>query len=279
MKRAGIICDLSFEKHTQFKNYYYALTEVYGSIRIVYSIKDLEGLDVLFIGDGCFGPHMDVYQQKGFLPACDEKEISVVLFSSEKINSSRFPHVYGLYQQISKCKKFYQYNYDVDDVEIFKSKLHRLSMSRHYKDYLRLRSIPKQNKVIFFGTIYSWRRPVLEYISSHFELDVFNSDNRSWEEYLKLIAGYRFVLSPLGDANALVTRFYETLLVGSIPLQQVKENTLLHYDIESTFRDCIFFRDVKKLSGKLVDFDLQSSSSEIWLEDYLTTILKEDNLL
>jgi hypothetical protein len=279
MKEVGLISDLAFTKHMQFMNYYHALLALYGKIKLVYGSDDLKGLDILFIGGAFHGPHMDIYLKEGFIDKCNEKDITVVLMSVEKIISDIHPRHIELYNVIAKSKKFIHYTYDIEDCKKFGTKLFRVLMSKHYKDYIPVKGFAKKNKIIFIGCMYSWRKEILDYVGSHFELDVFNSVFPTWEKYMQLISRYRFVLSPLGDANAFVAKFYEILLVHSIPIQQVKIDTLQYYKTEAEYPDCIFFEKVEELSKKIKQCLFQYSQSEIWLEDYLDQLLKSDNLL
>ena len=96
---------------------------------------------------------------------------------------------------------------------------------------------------------------------------------------METLAKYRFVFYPIGNGNFLAFRFYEILLAKSIPICQVRKNTLKYYDIEAKFDDCIFFEQVEELPEKIQNFTLQHSSSELWAEDYLGKILKRDGLL
>jgi hypothetical protein len=262
----------------QFKNYYYALLALYGEVRLVYNSCDLGGLDILFIGGAFHGPHMDIYQQPGFIDTCNDYDITVVLISVEKIISNIHPTHIELYKIIARSKKFIHYTYDIDDCKAFGTKLFRVLMSKHYKNWINVDVNSKKDKIVFVGLIYQWRREVINWVSSKFPLDIY-SNIPTWEEYIKLIAGYRYVLSPLGDANAFVAKFYEILLVHSIPIHQVRSDTLKYYDTEAKFPDCIFFEDVKELPKKLSHCKLKYSLSEVWLEDYLGKLLKEDGLL
>jgi len=291
MKKVGLICDWSFTKHMQFRNYFYALSSIYGSIRLVNSKEDLLGLDILFVGDYFYGYHWNIvtdYNEhkkpmpyiggENFVKRINELEITLVLLCAEKLmGDTYYHHAVPTYNILKKCNNFYHYVYDVDDSEILGDKLHRLAMSKHYKDWVKVES--KKDRIIFIGAMYQSRREVINFVAKNFPLDIYQSTIESWEDYMKLIAGYRFVLSPLGNANALVTKFYEILLVHSIPIQQVKSNTLKYYDIEAKFNDCIYFEDLEELANKLTQCTLSQSQSEIWLEDYLIVLLKTDNLL
>jgi hypothetical protein len=279
MKKVGLISDMTFTKHMQFRNYYYALLALYGKVELVHGSCDLEGIDILFIGGACHGPHMDIFLAEGFIDSCNQRDITVVLFSVEKMLDSAHPNHINYLNVISKSNNFIHYTYDVDDGKKLGTKLFRVLMSKHYKNCISVDVTMKENKIVFIGCIYPWRKEVLDYVSARFEMDIFNSVFLAWEEYMRIISRYRFVLSPLGDANAFVAKFYEILLIHSIPIQQVKTDTLQYYEIEAKYPDCIFFENLEELPKKIKRCPLQYSQSEIWLEDYLEQLLKSDNLL
>ena len=279
MKKIGLICDLEFTKHMQFKNYYYALLSLYKEIKMVKDICDLDGLDIVFIGGANHGPHMDICLKEGFIDKCNELNITVLLVSVEKIISTLYPKHLERYNIIAKSKKFIHYAYDIEDCQRFGVPLFRLAMSKYYKDKIETNIGAKEDAIIFVGVQYQWRKPIIDYVRNNFKSDIYHSPFRTWDDYMRMLSTYRFVLSPLGDANGLVTKFYEILLVNSIPIQQVKSNTLQYYDIEAKFPDCIFFEKVKELPKKIENFKLSYSQSEIWLEDIFEKLLKQDNLL
>jgi hypothetical protein len=88
------------------------------------------------------------------------------------------------------------------------------------------------------------------------------------------ISGYRFVFCPLGNGNFITLKFYEALMVGSIPVHQVRDNTLNYYPIERDMDDCIFFKDLQELELKLKKFNLKSSHNLIFQEDIIGEQLK-----
>ena len=96
---------------------------------------------------------------------------------------------------------------------------------------------------------------------------------------MQTIARYRFVLSPIGNGNTFPMRFYEVLLVKSIPIHQIRENTLKYYDIEAEYDDCIYFKEPEELQDKIKESTLLTSHNEFWLEDYIKKLLTEDGLL
>lgn len=280
-----MICDLSFSRHRQFRNYYHALESLYGDVRIVTSVEGLTGLDILFIGDDHFYNHKPILTASGFVEQCNLLGIEVVVFTSEKMFGSAFPWNEDNYKFLQSIRLLHHFAYDVDDCEKAGLKLHRLAMSKYYKNCVDVNVETKLDQIVFIGSTtcthdsYKERIDTLTKIQKLVPVDVIKPDIEYWEDYMKVLSKYRFVLSPLGNANTLVTRFYETLLVKSIPIQQVKDNTLKWYDIEARFRDCIFFKNPEELPEKINNCTLQQSSSEIWIEDYFEKILTEKGLL
>jgi hypothetical protein len=285
MKNIGIICDLSYSRHRQFRNYYHALEYLYQPPRIVTTAEGLEGLDILFIGDDHFYNHKPVFTAPGFVDRCNADNIHVVVFTSEKMFGSKFPWNEDNYHFLQTIKNLHHFAYDVDDCEKCGLKLHRLAMSNYYSEFYKMQPENKTNKVLFIGSTkcthdsYKDRLKTLNEVQKYISIDIFPPEIETWEEYMRLLSKYRFVLSPLGNGNALVTRFYEILLIKSIPIQQVNDNTLKYYDIESKFDDVIYFKNPAELPDKINSCTLKASHSELWLEDYLKVILTKEGLL
>ena len=143
----------------------------------------------------------------------------------------------------------------------------------------------KKDKIVFIGSTkcthnsYDERIETINKITKLIDIDIIPPTISTWEEYMKILSSYKYILSPLGNANALVTRFYEALLIRSIPIQQVKDDTLTYYDIEASFKDVIYFKEPEEISDKIRNFTLERSFSELWLEDYFKIILTEEGLL
>ena len=107
------------------------------------------------------------------------------------------------------------------------------------------------------------------------DIDIFESKIPTWEDYMKKMSLYKYVLSPLSGANCLTLRFYEILLLGCIPIVQVKPNTLETYKEEAAY-DCIFFQDIEEIPEKLSKNTKECSNNKPWLEDFIINILKND---
>jgi hypothetical protein len=281
----GLVCDLGFTKHSEFRNYYFALLALYGNVKIVLHTEDLNHVGILFIGDDHYSVHKCIINQPGFVEKCNNKGIKVVVFGAERIFGTIFSWNEDNYKFLQGFDNLYHYNYDVDDCKRLGTKLHRLCPSKNYQDIICIDYDYKCDRAVFIGSLngpagqYTQRKELIRKLQKTCPLDVFDPQIQRWEAYLQKMAVYRFVLSPLGNANGLVSRFYEALLVNSIPIQQVKSDTLEMYDIESGFEDCLFFQDAEEVPDLIDKCKLGHSENQIWLEDYLETLLKADNLL
>lgn len=281
MNVVGIICDLEYSRHHLFRSYYYSVKNLYGLPKRVKGIEDLQGLRLLFIGDDHYGPHKEIWQGKGFIEECNKRSIHVVVMTNERIMDAFFPWNKEIFIHLRKFNHLTQYVNDVDDCTKLGLKLNRQAMSRSLAP---INSFPeKKNRMVFVGNVkcgsYQERVMVLKEIQKVMEVDIIAATIPTWEDYMKTIAGYRFVFSPIGNGNFFPMRFYEALAVGSIPVHQVRNNTLQYYDLERGFDDCIYFEEPNELKEKIRNFTLSTSHNVLWMEDNLEIRLKEDNLL
>ena len=283
MKRVGLVCDLSFARHCMFKNYYYALSYLYNGVHIINTVDDLVGIELLFIVDDHYSEHKRIITLPKFAAKCNERKIQVVVLGTERIFGTAFPWNEFNYSYLANFNKLIHYTYDVDDCKRLGTNLLRLCMSRNF--VMPVDVTKKLNKIIFVGSVvgpketYKARKQFIQDVQEEIDVDVFPPEMDTWQQYIHLIAKYRYVLCPLGNANALALRFYETLLVHSIPLQQVQSNTLEYYDEEAGFGDCIFYETPKELASKLHKYPVQYSTNELWAEDTLRETLQKDGLL
>ena len=275
----GIICDIQYNMHHLFQSYYYSVKNLYGEPRIVKTLQDLDGIDILFIGDDHFQVHKEIWQQKGFIEKCNANDIKVVVFTNERILDSFFAWNKDNLLKLQEIKNLYHYANDVDDCHKLGLKINRQSLSKTLQLSF---DVEKKNRVVFIGrtngSSYKERREVLEQIKRVIEVDIIEAKIPKWEDYMRTIAGYRFVLSPIGNGNFFPMRVYEALSVGSIPIHQVRGNTLEMYDIERGFDDCIFFIKGRDVRSKIRECTLQKSHNMIWMEDNMELLLKQDNL-
>lgn len=313
--RTGLICDRKFIELVLFDNFRYAITTLYPDIIDVNSVEDLRGLDTVFIPHPNHGPHLQICASTGFIESCNKLGINVVVFFSEKIrreenqkeilyirgkhdeffnyferiNPILFKNIYSdedqklrLYTYLKKANKQFIYAYDVDDCIKYNLKLFRVGMSKYFKyfgEYVPF--YDRLKEIAFCGTWYKTRLPDMRIIQDKIPLpcNFIKTHFKSWYAYMAYLAQYQFILSPFGNGNAFVSRFYEALALKSIVLQQVSSNTLQYYDKEAQFKNCIFFEDSKKLPFLINKYVIPEDRAELWLEDILEELLKGDHLL
>jgi len=281
MKNVGIICDLNFQKHPLFQSYYHSILYHYKNLTIVKNINDLNDIEILCIGDEHHIQNKEIWKNIEFINECNNNNIIVIIFNNERIMDSDYFWNVENQEYVNKFNNVYQYVSDVDDVIKLNKRFNRMPPSKYVQSFLgQIQEQDKLNKAIFIGSVgYEKRRNLLNHISNIIPIDIIESNNMTWIEYIHKLAKYKFVISPFGNAHFFPMRFYEILLAKSIPIQEVKNNTLKYYDIESQFDDCIFFENISELKNKINNCKLNNSYNMIWLEDTIGKLLKNDNLL
>jgi hypothetical protein len=278
----GIIIDFSYDlTHVSFNNYYYAVKNIFDDVKIIKNEKDLDGIDILFIGNDHLESHRRIWENDLFINTCNIKNIKIFVFTAETIISSWYPWNIGIQKNLEKFNNLYQYVIDVDDSIKLHKKMMRGLMSKHYENII---NIPKQkkDKCLFLGQIYPERQILLDKLKTVMNIDIISSPPprlNKWIDYITILSKYRFVLSPLSTCgNSFPLKFYETLLVNSIPIHQVKQNTLEYYITEAKYDDCIYFENIDELLHKLSHFNLNVSYNKPWLEDHIKNILLENEI-
>ena len=278
--KVGIVCDLSFNIHIGIKNYFYAIKNIFNDVKLVNSVFDLDDIEILFIGNEHFVPHRKIWENVLFQKKCNLNNIKVVIFSCEKIHNSYFKHNIEIQERLNLFENLTQYAIDAEDISILNTKLLRGCLSKNFINIEKNEN--KLDKCAFLGNVdcvsYSERKETIKQLENDIEI-VFPKKQENWEDYIKELSNYRFVFSPLGNANALNLKFYEILLAGSIPIQQVRDNTLSYYSIEKQFNDCIFFEKVDEIKEKINMCQFEKSKNNIWLEDQILSFLLEDKII
>jgi hypothetical protein len=284
-RRAGIICDLDYSRHISFKNYFYAIEYLYHGIKMVFTPNDLDYIDILFVGDDHYGKHRNVMTQAGFVDKCNKLGIDAVVFTTEKTFGSIFGWNEEGFQFLKKFEKLHLYMTDVDDCIKTGTKLNRTVPSKHFANPKQIPKEEKKDEIVFIGSTegyvdcYKHRKEILTETQKLVPLVIIPSNIPTWEKYMETLSQYRFIFAPRGNCNAFSLRFYDALMVYSIPVQEVMPNTLKYFDIEASFDDCIFFQQPEEISEKIKNCTLKYSHNEIWMEDYLQKLLTEDGLL
>ena len=106
-------------------------------------------------------------------------------------------------------------------------------------------SIKKRSKIIFIGKLYNNRVELINNLSKHIEIDTIERGDNDYFEFLSKLAEYKYVLSPKSlFVNGIPGRFYESLWVESIPLQEIYDDTLDYYTIERDNSNAVFFNKI-----------------------------------
>ena len=287
MKKVGLICNLAWERCYNLKQYYYSINNLFEDVRLVSSCEDLNGLDIVFVGDDHHYAHRDVLHQPGFVEKCNADKIKVVAFTAEKIFDAFFDGNIDKFKFLKRINDLHIYTMDADDCALLGTKLHRPLFSKHYQDFMKVDVENKIDEVVFIGRsdpklfdgCYKERAKELEALQKLTPITIIPPNIELWKDYMATLAKYRFVLYPAANGNFLGFRFYETLLAKSIPICRVWKNTLKYYDLEAKFDDCIFYEDVAEIPEKIQNCTYKYSHSQIWAEDYLSKVLKKDGVL
>ena len=284
MNNVGIICDLENNKHPLLKSYYHSVVNLYGAEPIIVTCSaDLEGIDLLFVGDDHYIPHKTILHAPDFIDRCNSDNIKVVVFTNERIFDAYFPWNVDNYKAITKIKNLYHYAIDVDDCKKLGIRLCRSAPSKYFAPKLASLEKDKTDSTIFIGKTnqqcksYNERGEVLR--DAGILIFIHPPTVSTWAKYMRMYSGHRFVFSPIGNGNFFTMRFYEALAVGSIPIHQVRHDTLEYYDIEAKFDDCIFFEDPREVPEKVKNCTFKKSHNVLWMEDWMKVLLTDDNLL
>jgi len=287
MKKVGIVCNMSWNRCFNLKQYYHSIKNLYGEVQLVNTCEDLEGLDILFCGDDHHYAHTAIITQPGFVEKCNTDKIKVVIFTAEKIFDAFFDTNITKFKFVKRFNNLLLHTMDADDCELLGTRLHRPLFSKDYKDYITVDIDNKIDEIVFigqanpklFGGCYKERDIELKALQKLLPITIIPNTIELWKDYMETLAKYRFVLYPAANGNFLGFRFYETLLAKAIPVCRVWKNTLKYYDIEAKFDDCIFYEDVAELPEKIKNCTLKHSHSELWAEDHLGKVLKADGVL
>lgn len=274
----GILTNIEYDKHWIFKNYYYSLQNVFGEDNVsrVENINDLNNIKVLFIGDEHFMPNKDIWMNDNFINKCNELKIRVFVFNNEKIFNSMFPWNEGIQKNVNKFKYCNQIVYDVDDSDILGVDINKTYMSKYFLGGVNI-STEKNDKIVFIGNFndntYDKRKTFLNEIKNRVDIDILQSDtNLTMDQYLNRISTYKYVLSPLGNGNFVPMRYYESLFVNSIPLQQSTDKIMNKFQNEIINNRGIFFKDIDDLIEKLKS--PVNSNSPYYMEDFIIEKVK-----
>lgn len=280
--KVGLICDIDYQSSRHCLSFFYAINNIFTDVILIKDNTGLEKIDLLIIGDNLFMPHRQVWENLNFIETVNNLGINVCVFTMEKIYCEYYSHNSGIQKNLELFKNLYQYVIDVEDSILLNKKIVRALVPKHY-DFLRKEN-KKKDAICFIGQLtlpyYEKRLEIINKVSCKYNVDVMERSSRSFEEYMNILSSYRFVLNPPStQLNGFSGRLYETLLVKSIPLQFVYDNTLDYHPREKSAKDIIFFKNVEELIKKLENFTLSESDTCEWFEDEIVKLLREDLIL
>jgi len=114
-------------------------------------IEDLYGIEILFIPNDHFWLNLKIWKNVNFIDCCNNKNIDVIVFTNEQVNSVYHPWNVDIQKELLKIKKLHQYMVDVDDTKIYNTKLSRSLISKYYENYIEKTS-NKLQKCVFIGS-------------------------------------------------------------------------------------------------------------------------------
>jgi len=269
--------DLHIVGHSLFKNFRLGLQNYFDQNFIeIRSVHDLDNIDTLFIVDEHFAPNVDIWKNDTFINKVNSKKIKTVVFNFEKIFSSKFPWNEDHQRVLTQIQNLTQIVSDVNDAnKLGKNIINKQLLSRSTE--LEFDITEKKNRVLFIGQsdkiynpsyAYSRRYQLLNKLSDNKSLpiDIVVTDRKfTYKEYLTKLASYKFILNPLGTGDFLNLRFYETLKVGSIPIQQITS------DMQSMYKELDFCHTFTNADDLYIP-EIKFKQLDYYLEDYFNNI-------
>jgi len=276
--KIGIISDVKHESSPAYSSYYHACSNLFKNVRLVNNVNDLDGIDVLVCGNDHFKNHLDVWSDDKMINYCNEKNIPFFVHTVEHIHTKYYPNNLDIQRKLEKYKILNQRCWDIQDAILKNRSIARVLLSKNFLNYKKPET--KKDGIIFIGKIYDNRRNLINELSKHIEVETIERGQFDYFEFLSKLAEYKYILSPKSLlVNGIPGRFYESLWVDSIPLQEIYDNTLDYYDIEKNVSNAIFFKTSDELIEKIKTEKLEvSEQPKMFLEDELSNFFKEYNI-
>jgi hypothetical protein len=264
-----------------FKNYKNGLSNYLDSkISLVNDLNDVSNFRTIFVVDEHYYPHREFILAKEFIDIVNKLGIKIVIFNTEKIFRQPFKHNLEIQKSLSKFENKVQILSDAYDIKKLGSPfVNKQLLSKEFK--FKNSNSFKKEELLFLGQIdgraYENRRRILKKIENYINvpLKIENSKRKlNYKEFLEKINEYKFILNPLGNGGSefLNVRYYETLFLNSIPVQQITKRMLNNYE-ELNSSISLNFQKLNEL--KKIDFKNINSLNQLnalkspYLEDYL----------
>ena len=278
MANFGIICNDGIDTvgHSLFLNFRKALINHLKVIfKDVKNHNDLNGLDYLIIVDEHYSPNVNIWKHDIFINTANEKSIKVLVFNFEKIHSAQFPWNIDHQNKLQTFKFLQQLVSDIDDAKILKKDI--INKQFLSKDTELVKPGVKKDKVLFIGQVNNYyptrRNTISQFNALGIPFDIIITERKyTYKEYLDKLNEYKYIFNPLGTGKFINLRFYETLKIGSIPIQQLTEDMVPWY---SELNKCFSFVQVDQVSLHQLN-KTQYNTENYYLEDYFDNIKLKD---
>jgi len=201
------------------------------------------------------------------------------VFNFEKIFNSQFPWNADIQRNVEKFNNRFQLVSDVKDAELLGSSIINKQLLSKSTTLIEPSS-SKKNEILFIGQInefYPTRGQLLDELQKTREsVNVIRTDRKySYNEFLNLLNGSKYILNPLGTGEFINLRFYEALNLGCIVVQQYTEDMLKWYS-ELNQPNVLKFKNTNDFTD--IDFNSVAECDELFLEDYFEEIMLKDLL-
>lgn len=280
--KIGVISDLNHNESPAYSSYYYACLNLFKNVKVVNNINDLKDIDLLLCGNDHHGNHLSVWSDENFIKYCNDNKIPFFVHTVEHIRTPAYPHNLGIQTTLEKYNILNQRCWDISDRKEKNRNLARVLLSKNFLNYKK--PIIKNDKIVFVGKLYPNRVELIDKLSEHIDIEVIGrgSISNNYFDFLSKLAEYKYVLSPKSlFVNGIPGRFYESLWVDSIPLQEIYDDTLDHYTFEKNIPSAIFFKTPEELILKLKEKNNNQNYNifpKMFLEDELVDFFKEFNI-
>lgn len=277
---------LNLSAHVLFTSYFYSLQNILKTkneeIKKLTDINEVNTGDRIFVIDDHYHPNAVIYMNPHLIAHCNKYNICVIFFTTEKMLSPFWDHTNTIQKQslFNNTKHYYG---DALDIEKFKcdSFIVKQKYSQVYEP-LRQKLInkPKLNEIVFIGQLewidtkpwYSRRKEILKFATEQcdIKINLIKSDSkRTYLEYLNILSNYKYIINPLGIGDFFNIRYYDTLFVNSIPIQQYTPAMKRYYN-EIDKSNGLFFTDINDLSNIFKTLkDISITCNHTWLEEYM----------
>ena len=269
----GLICEDQLVDHSLFLSFKLAIKNHFGieNFHTVKCLGDLAEVKRLFIVDEHFSHHLSIWKNINFIKEVNLRKIQVIAFNFERIHSAQFPWNLDHQNALLLFEDLHQFVADINDAKILGKKV----INKQYisSDLIFNFNNERKNRILFLGQCnqyYPNRADILnECQRLGLPLDVAISDRKlGYVDFLNALSSYKYILNPLGTGEFINLRFYETLAVGSIPIQQFTPDMKPWY---AELNQSLAFNEAREIPG-LIKNPTTLITKKYFLEDYFCEI-------